>query len=78
VGPPRPGDPFQVGETSDVLEVELLEWGASRRPASPARPDFYVARTRDGDRYVLVPLDVPILDVRWRGIPLRASSRGAP
>ena len=72
MGPPKPGDPFQVGETSDVLEVELLEWGASRRPTAPTRPDFYVARTREGDRYVLIPLEVPVLDVRWRGIPLRA------
>jgi hypothetical protein len=72
VEPPRAGDPFQLGETTEVLEVDLLEWGASRRPETPARAEFYVARTRDGDRYVLVPLETPILDVRWRGIPLRA------
>jgi hypothetical protein len=72
VEPPRPGDPFQLGESTEVLEIDLLEWGASRRPETPGRREFYVARTRDGDRYVLVPLDVPVLDVRWRGIPLRA------
>ena len=72
MGPPRVGDPFQLDGTAEVLEIDLLEWGASRRAESPARPEFYVVRTRDGDRYVLVPLPQPILDVRWRGIPLRA------
>jgi hypothetical protein len=70
--PPRPGDRFQLGETTEVLEIDLLEWGASRRPETPTRPEFYVARTREGDRYVLVPLERSMVDVRWRGIPLRA------
>ena len=73
--PPKAGDPFQVGETNEVLEIEQLEWGASRRPEHPTRREFYVARTRDGDRYVLIPLELPVLDVRWRGIPLRARAR---
>jgi hypothetical protein len=73
VGPPQAGDPFQLGETAEVLEIDMVEWGASRRADSPARPEFYVARTPAGDRYVLIPLAVPILDVRWRGIPLRAT-----
>jgi hypothetical protein len=78
VGPPRIGDPFQVGETAEVLEIDMLEWGASRRAESPARPEFYVARTREGDRYVLIPLPEPVLDVRWRGIPLRATRGQIP
>lgn len=73
--PPKAGDPFQVGETSEVLEIELVEWGATRRAEPPTRPDFYVVRTQQGDRYVLIPLEVPVLDVRWRGIPLRAQQR---
>jgi hypothetical protein len=51
--------------------IEVLEWGASRTTPNPSRREFYVARSQAGDRYVLVPLEEPILDVRWRGIPLR-------
>ena len=69
---PREGDPFQVDGSRDVLTIESVEWGASRTPESPARREFYVARCQSGDRYVLVPLEEPVLDVRWRGIPLRA------
>jgi hypothetical protein len=56
----------------DVLEVDIVEWEASRSPPTPHRPEYFVVRTRAGDRYVLVPLDEPVLDVRWRGIPLRS------
>ncbi len=68
---PQLGDPFQVEGTPEVLNIDVLEWGASRSPESPMRPEFYVARTSQGDRYVLVPLEEPVLDVRWRGIALR-------
>ena len=71
--PPQAGDPFQVEEGPEVLEVEEMEWGASRSSDFPARPEYYVVRTREGDRYVLLPLEQPILDVRWRGVPLRRS-----
>jgi hypothetical protein len=69
---PREGDPFQIEDSRDVLEVGLVEWEASRTPATPQRPEYFVVRTRTGDRYVLLPLDEPMLDVRWHGIPLRS------
>jgi hypothetical protein len=69
---PQEGDPFHIEDSRDVLEVDLVEWEASRTPASPRRPEYFVVRTRTGDRYVLFPLDEPILDVRWHGIQLRA------
>ena len=68
---PREGDPFQMEGSRDVLEVDVVEWEASRTPPTPQRPEYFVVRTRTGDRYVLIPLDEPVLDVRWRGIPLR-------
>lgn len=68
---PKAGDPFQVEGSRDVLEVETVEWGASRTPATLQRPAYFVVRTPQGDRYVLIPLDEPVLDVRWRGIALR-------
>ncbi len=69
---PRIGDPFRVDGRSDALEVDMLEWGASRRVEPVVRQEYYVARTRAGDRYVLLPLDDPMADVRWRGIALRS------
>jgi hypothetical protein len=72
---PREGDPFQVEGSRDVLEVDVVEWGASRTSDGPERPRYFVVRTRTGDRYVLVPLQEPVLDVRWQGIPLRGGAR---
>jgi hypothetical protein len=72
---PREGDPFQVDGSRQVLVIDVLEWGASRTTPNPARRDFYVARSQAGDRYVLLPLEEPVLDVHWRGIPLRTQLR---
>jgi hypothetical protein len=74
---PREGDPFQLEGGREVLEVDVVEWEASRASATPMRPQYFVVRTRTGDRYVLVPLDEPVLDVRWQGIPLRSSTSSA-
>lgn len=69
---PKEGDPFQVEGSREVLEVSLVEWAASRASPTANRPEYYVVRTIEGDRYVLTPLEEPVLDVRWRGISLRA------
>lgn len=69
---PQVGDPFQVEGRSEVCMVDLVEWGASRSSEPVVRHEYYVVRSREGDRYVLIPLPAPQHGLRWRGVPLRA------
>lgn len=68
---PQVGDSFEVEGRTEVCKVDLVEWGASRT-AEPVRHEYYVVRSIEGDRYVLIPLPAPQRGLRWRGVPLRA------
>ena len=67
---PEVGEPFQVEDTPDVLEVDLVEWGAVSTPVGRSRSEYFVVRTPEGGRYLLFPHVESDLDVRWQGIPL--------